>query len=130
MKTAFGVLALLPAIACAQMPWSDIEMQMPSPQELQAAYCIGIAIKAKPNLDAQLTRLRGFLLPRVPYLDGVGLMTATRQAEADMEADLDQLVTCSVTCHNKGGCRPNTCRSSEAMQARIQRCKALDFLPY
>jgi hypothetical protein len=131
----------------AQVPPSDID--------LKAAYCIETnrAILAeqsgqdpKPLALAQMTsdahdhinRLQSYLLPRLPDLDALPLLAASKRADLDI-AQLKSLAnSCQqraiTECGVAGGAKClvdsyHTCTRGELLD-RVQSCTSLDWLPF
>jgi len=131
----------------AQVPPSDID--------LKAAYCIEAnqAILAeqsgqepKPLVLAQMisdtrehnNRLQGYLLPRLPELDALPLLAASKRADGDI-AQLKSLAgSCQreaiAECGAGGGAqclveRYHTCTKGELLD-RLQSCTNLNWLPF
>lgn len=131
----------------AQAPPSDID--------LKAAYCIEAnrAILAeqsgqdpKPPALAQMTsdardhinRLQGYLLPRVPELDAMPLLAASKRADMDI-AQLKSLAgNCQqraiAECGSGGGAKClvesyHSCTKGELLD-RVQSCTNLNWLPF
>lgn len=129
MRKLIAVAALLGCALSHAQPLPDpMRLQPPSETDLKAAYCFGIAKQAGQTMQPQLVRLQGYLMPRSQFLDFNGLMTASRQAEIDVNADLQAIQNCVSACNTRE-CASN-CKSADAMQAKLKSCSALDFLPY
>jgi len=130
---------------CAQ------QWQMPpTPEDLQAAYCFGLAKLTLPTeaggdmaarlppserighgayiaqQEANFKRLQGYMAGRLGVVDGSGLMIASKQAEADLSSALAAISNCAQSCASA----PCNCATPPQIQSKIDRCKTLDFMPY
>ena len=131
----------------AQVPPSDID--------LKAAYCIETnrAIlaeqsgqDAKPFALAQMAsdardhvnRLQSYLLPRLPELDALPLLAASKRADIDIAQLKNMANSCQqraiTECGASSGAKClvdsyHSCTSGELLD-RVQSCTRLDWLPF
>ena len=132
--------------------------ELPSEVDLRAAYCLPIVqddirsftsfvreeqnpdVKAFydkeliPMLTEQLRRLRLYLMPRLRYLDRVGITMAIQSAKADLAKRAADWETCKTKCEQ----RPNAvyasclgeCKTDPAFLTRLRTCADLHWLPF
>jgi hypothetical protein len=142
------MMALAAALYLAQagsVPPTDIE--------LKAAYCAVVARAqlasvnsigktGDANMDAALSkmqregqenldRLRAYILPRMTYLDPVGLLAATRRGQVDA-AEAERIAR---AVGGGGRCETLTreCMAelgNEPVAQRMRQCASLDWLPF
>lgn len=128
--------------------------QPPNDTDLKAAYCIGsiqqTLANAGPNLaesmnktwQDRLQHLRAYLVPRVQYIDAVGLAAASARGQADTKAIGDsEFWACATPCATpkvpppKGGADAamQKCMlacDTEHRLPRIWACNDLSWLPF
>lgn len=138
--------ALLSCASAFAQQWSAA----PTPEDLQAAYCFGLAKATMPTNDAgdfasrlppternqynthvaqqqsNFKRLQGYLAGRLGVVDTTGLMIASKQAEVDLQASLASMTTCVQACK----AAPCNYSTPTHIQAKVDRCRSLDFMPY
>lgn len=142
---ALCAVFLFAGAACAQQ-WQ----LPPTPEDLQAAYCFGLAKITLPadggaatasrlppperkkynahiaQQQANFNRLQGYMAGRLGVIDGTGLMIASKQAEIDFNTAVASISSCVQSCT----AAPCNCSNPPQIQAKIDRCKVLDFIPY
>ena len=132
------------------------EVQLPSQVDLLAAYCTGVHTKRiqrweeddpgdlpevqrfrdgiRSESTAHLERLRSYLLPRVPFLEGNGLLVAIQSGTNDVALAGEEVSSClrtSVTCLAEGTFSDScvTHCLAKPVIARTFRCDSTNFLP-
>jgi hypothetical protein len=136
-----------------------VAKDLPSEIDLRAAYCIPIVqhivsllngldrefgpsppSPAEAELRADLRRLQLYLLPRLPHLELLGVVTAQMRAKEDL-ASLDAFAeTCRAKCRHlqdtPSGRKPSRsscfekCQGTHPANTRIKACSDFDWLPY
>lgn len=120
---------------------------LPDQVDLKAAYCIPIARSSsnatvrenlperiknslrenKERNEVNLRRLNLYLLPRIPYLDSMALIGASRSAEDD----LARIAAEVGACFKKSEVEAMTCLNVNTEAAvRVRSCNNLSFLPF
>jgi hypothetical protein len=141
---------MLAALGASVSTLAQQVLPPPSAEDLQAAYCFGLAKMVLPaNSDpnpppwippserakygaliaqqkASLERLQGYIAGRLGVVDATGLLIASKQAEADFGSSIASIARCAQACEAP----PCNCVSPPHIQSKIERCKSLDFMPY
>lgn len=138
------------ALCCAPTAGAA-EFAPPTNVDLKAAYCAGrlrdLPLMAptifpeesrarvdgfNAKIEAARTRLKAYILPRLRYIDGEGLIAATQAGVADQAAYVTAMKACTPLI---SGVTPEARRSftdcyNGAGWAKLQECETLDFLPF
>jgi len=80
--------------------------------------------------NADLRRLRLYLMPRIPYLDASRVLAAMKSGEADMDQFLHDADTCENTCPYQMSPCMQKCLGTSDAAVRISVCNDLSFLPF
>jgi len=151
---------LLLAIALAALH-ANAQRGPPSPVEAQSAYCISAlgelgreaetlaalpAPKARQEAHREAAeayaqdtkRLRGFLMPRLKYLDGEAVLKAADRGKTDVGAYLQAQQACKARCEAAPPAAPaqgaassaceSNCLGAEPATGRIFACRPLTWL--
>lgn len=137
---------------------SDVQAQrvaLPDKVDLRAVYCAKIdehmlTVLAKPASSstppaaqevskrlaaterANLQRIRLYLMPRIPYLDPVGLASAAKSAKSDIREADRKARACAAQCIYRADWIECTvqCNSGSEVAARMRRCRDTSWLPF
>lgn len=120
----------------------------PSDLELRSAYCLSVnksfvesfeRFGNSGGLHDRTTVLRSNVDRLQTYLDDkasrrtlVALANAKRRADADLAASSAEISSCLRRCENAsqpGQCVA-TCKRESGVQARLEACEKVDWLPY
>lgn len=149
-KVSMGIaLCLAAAAAGAQIP----RMQAPSDTDLLAAYCSRFFINRSSGMardieqlteenrpmaretierdDRLVNRIKGYLLPRLQFIEITGIETAMAQSNADFRAAQSESQQCTARCTyppTQLTCARN-CLAQNPF-SRFDKCKDASFLPY
>jgi len=151
MRQAANRILLLVVTA---LPCALIADELPSQIDLKASYCLTVVQKqigmvnedipkfrnyptiypqlvdGLKKLNENLRRLQLYLVPRMSYLDPIGLLAARKRAEEDFEQISRDSDRCLKSCPDVQ-CQLNCDHSeSEDASTRIRSCKDLSFLPF
>lgn len=167
----FARSTLLAMTLCLAALGAHAQRQAPSPIETGAAYCISAigdmsrefetqaslpaprarqqALRETAALyDADVKRLRGFLVPRLKFLDGEAVLKAADSGQADVKSYLQTEQACKVRCESTASTAPrspaaptptpappagaNACEASclgaEPAVGRVLACRPLTWL--
>jgi hypothetical protein len=128
------------------------QLQAPTNADLLSAYCLSVLDEKTKALEASklpehirpmfqqaiqrtaasMQRIRGFLIPRLAYLDALGLVTAKEQGSMDVNALKESIRSCMTSC-NPGPDQLtcfNSCDGDKEIAGRVNRCESASFLPY
>lgn len=154
-RTFFIRAAIATAVLCCGLS-ALAQRQMPTDVDLKSAYCVGVLQtgiarlgsyppsknpdiarvfqQARDDLVDALNRLKGYLVPRLNYLDVTGLAIATNRGKIDYEkssvlvqACIDR---CPVTDLDQGLSCMLSCKGNDPVNARVDACNKPDFLPF
>jgi len=118
--------------------------QLPNDADLQAAYCLGfwqsqnnvitslynaLTPPQDPPFNLQLDRLQSYLIPRIQYLDILGIEAARYRGVQDYELVMGDTSNCINSCQQDMDCREECINNSKAL-SRTTKCGDLNFLPY
>jgi len=146
---------------CAAAFGASAQREAPSPVEAKSAYCISAlgdlgresqtlaalpAPKARQEAHREAAaayeedtkRLRGFLLPRLKFLDGEAVLKAADRGKADVQSYLQAQQACKTRCEpaspsssapgtHSGACE-STCLGAEPAAGRVFACRPLTWL--
>jgi hypothetical protein len=149
IRTAFAY-ALVWASLSTQAQAQDA--QPPSDTDLKAAYCIGVAQQTLTSMPAgmpdsltaaqrdRLQHLQAYLVPRMQYVDPLGLGAARARGQIDEQAvTTPDMVTCSSRCFAqpaKPASDPTALKQcvqacdTEHRLPRLWTCADLSWLPF
>lgn len=127
--------------------------QLPNETDLKAAYCMGVikkvlgdvghvdigSLSATPEmkknfsegmnkLNGNLRRLQMYLVPRIPYLDMVGIEAARIRGDEDESSGVQSIAICNKNCMDIDCAQ--RCIDKNEFAPRIRICYDLSFLPY
>lgn len=134
---------------------------LPSDTDLKTAYCMGVlesqiaaveaVVKDNPQSrelakewlrepNANLHRLRSYLVPRTSQLDLTGLVAAKNRGVIDYTASQKQTMMCLEKCPLEKSATPQAlekwnqcvqgCGTDDPAAAREQSCKNINWLPF
>jgi hypothetical protein len=137
---------------------ASAQREAPSPVEAKSAYCISAlgdlgreaqilaalpAPKARQEAHREAAaayeqdakRLRGFLLPRLKFLDSEAVLKAADRGKADVQVYLQAQQACKARCETpssaagagSGACE-STCLGTEPAAGRVFACRPLNWL--
>ena len=126
----------------------------PSAVDLRASYCVGLlknmvsvlqpfrndtyipsdlkksTLEVLARTENNLSRLQGYLLPRLNFLDTTGLMSAANQFSVDNR----QHKECTDNCRQESSDEQVKCYSvcavTSGMAAKNKQCNDLSWMPY
>jgi len=129
MRKAIQILlALYGGLALAQ---SAPPKQLPNETDLKAAYCMPFA--ATLTYSDNHFRLEAYLVPRLKFLDSVGILAASERGKADVVRARQDNQRCEDSCkappNAPNGCWTKCLENSEALM-RTATCADLSFLPF
>ena len=146
---------------CVAALGAHAQRQPPSPVEIGAAYCISAigdmsrefqtqaalpaprarqqALRESAEIyDADVKRLRGFLVPRLKLLDGEAVLKAADSGRADVKSYLQTQQACKARCEpaaaaasaaaaSVGACEA-TCLGADPAVGRVAACRPLTWM--
>lgn len=145
-RTVLACAVALHAQAFAQQP--------PTDTDLKAAYCIGVTQQTITSMPAgmpesltateqdRLQHLQAYLVPRMQYVDPLGLAAARARGQADERAIVGpDMVACGMKCFAQPSSGPASVAQAAAKQCmaacdtehrlpRIWACTDLSWLPF
>ena len=148
-----GSLTLALFVVCVDAHAQGSEL--PNQVDLRAAYCTKVVEyqislltdptpvsrppeaqrvldRFRDNAQSNLRRIRAYLLPRVAYLDALGLMAAMQSADADIQEAKQEASACVSKCNsepNALGCVLQ-CNANSEVTEHFQRCRDTSWLPF
>ncbi len=146
MHRALLILVTLLPIAFSALA----QRQLPSALEARTAYCISVlngrgvdaetraslpapraqqdALRElRASLDADVRRLRSYLVPRMKYLDGAALLAAADRGQADVNAFLKTERACEERCEKSAVCL-RACAVKDVVAERVTACRPVSWL--
>jgi hypothetical protein len=150
-RVRFRTVAAL-AICLLAGKLSAQQLQAPTNADLLSAYCLSVLDEKTKALEASklpehmspmfqraiqrneasMQRIRGFLVPRLAYLDVLGLVTAKQQGSMDVNALKESIRSCMTSCKpgpDQLTCF-NACDGDKEIGRRVGQCESAAFLPY
>lgn len=152
-----AALALCGGVALAQ----QMPKQLPVEADLRSAYCSAVltghlqtwngqdssdfddaakkvSAEIAAELEDDLRRLKSYLLPRLKYVESLGISAAVERGKADMARVMQEAVNCGNECKvradNKNFTKDYTCTGKcmegSAAKKRTDACDDLSFLPF
>ena len=126
-KAILMLLALYDGLVLAQSP----PKQLPNEADLRAAYCMPVA--ATLTYSDSHSRLEAYLVPRLKFLDPVGILAASERGKVDVVRARQDNQRCEDSCkapqNAPNGCWTKCLENSEALM-RTATCADLSFLPF
>jgi hypothetical protein len=156
MLRALSALILL-LLACS----AQAQRQPPSSTEIRSAYCITVLTgragdaqtlaslpapralqerfrEAQEGYEQDVRRLRSYLVPRMPHLDGEALLAAADRGEADVNSFLRTQLACKSRCDTKPTSGPDAsaknaaclgaCSAEDPASDRVKACSPVNWL--
>ncbi len=151
MPRVLFAFALLPAPFAAQA-----QRQPPAEIEIRASYCISVLTgraqdaetfaslpapkalqegwrEAQRRYELEVRQLRGYLVPRMRFLDGEPLLAAADGGQSDVSAVLRTQRACEARCKMRAGAAEvdaegqpaacfNACAAEDAAVGRVKAC--------
>lgn len=140
-------LAFLHAHALAQL-------FPPSAVDLRASYCVGLlkntvsllksvrddtympsdlkksTLERLARAENNLSRLQGYLLPRLDFLDATGIISAINQFSVDNRQYMDCAANCSKESSDELLKCYSACSVTIGTAAKYKQCDDLSWMPY
>jgi len=158
MKTLTTTMAALVFLLATALGYAQAAKALPSEIDLRAAYCIPYAqyivslmdsayreyewLPAEPleEVRAVLRRLQLYLLPRLPHLEMLGVLTAQTRAKEDIASLKAYAERCRAKCNlqdklyserkpSQQSCFEK-CQGTHPANAQMKACSDLGWLPY
>lgn len=144
-RALLALITLLPMAFGAQA-----QRQPPSGIEIRTAYCISVLTgrgkdaqtraslpgpraqqdalrEVRAGFERDVRRLRGYLVPRMKYLDGEALLAAADRGQADVDSFLQTARACEARCDKNAACF-NACAAKDAAVERVKACSPVNWL--
>ena len=102
-------------------------------QRQQATNTVAVLREWLTKLNAVLTRLQLYLVPRMGALDPIALTAAMKRGEADVQEVIAATDRCSAKCLPLPGDQPAACNAScigKDLMTRVSACTAPTWLPF
>ena len=126
----------------------------PSAVDLRASYCVGLlkdmvsvlqpirndtyipsdlkksTLEVLARAENNLSRLQGYLLPRLNFLDATGLMSAANQFSVDNRRHKERTDNCRQESSDEQDNCYSVCAVISGMAAKRKQCNDLSWMPY
>jgi hypothetical protein len=113
--------------------WAEAALAQVAPQQSTDAYANKIIASAKLTLATSqpaLRRVQQYLLPKLLYLEPMGLLLANKAAEDDIARIAALVNTCTGDAALDPTCYSTNMPDLHVIQEKLQACRDLSWLPF